>query len=591
MKKYFLIAVLIIIICISFIYFIFNNEENQPEETPDSEENIILEEKTIIELLELLPELEKDDSQKSELNLLLLSQRKSAIGYYSSLILAEKYEETGKSADLFYRKALELYPTDGVRFMLAEYLAKKEDKTEAIKEYIELISYEDALDALTKIEPSLIKTSQGLIDEKMYEKAIELLEPKVENETDVDFILKKNYAIALAQTKNYTDALNIFKVLKQEENADDEIVWWYAYCLEKTGQKSVAIQEYKTIGEEGAYRLGLLLDGQGLQSDSAEAFIKSIHSYSKWMGARMLEEQGKHEKALETYLALTEDDEDIHYDDALFRAYILTKRLGKEGAEELLEKLSKYPAWMERLGESPKWEELKEEKYEKPDFFKRWETYIQYGKVDAAEVELEIGKRIAKGTEMLYFGDWYVLQDDYFKSCIWGSRAIEDTPSKKGYELAYPRPFEETVMEISQDYDIDPYFIWAIMREESRYRPEVVSWAGAIGLMQIMPSTGKGIASSLGTSITNEGLKDPETNIRFGTYYISAMLKNYSGDKDRALAAYNGGAGNVNRWLKSKIGSTKQDFPASITYQETREYITKVMNSYYTYKWLYDSEN
>ena len=137
---------------------------------------------------------------------------------------------------------------------------------------------------------------------------------------------------------------------------------------------------------------------------------------------------------------------------------------------------------------------------------------------------------------------------------------------------------------------MNPHLIWAIIREESYYRADIISWAGAIGLMQIMPATGQDIASRLSMTIEDSDLTNPEINIEFGTFYIRAMLDMFSEDTDKALAAYNGGPGNVSRWSNSVLGTTKEDFPTAITFFETQEYITKVKNSYHIYKWLYENE-
>ena len=106
--------------------------------------------------------------------------------------------------------------------------------------------------------------------------------------------------------------------------------------------------------------------------------------------------------------------------------------------------------------------------------------------------------------------------------------------------------------------------------------------------MQIMPSTGKDIASRLGLTSTDNDLLNHEINIRFGTFYINSMLNMFNADIDKAMAAYNGGPGNVKKWLNSSFVTSDEDFPTAITFLETQEYITKVRNSYLIYKWLYD---
>ena len=107
-------------------------------------------------------------------------------------------------------------------------------------------------------------------------------------------------------------------------------------------------------------------------------------------------------------------------------------------------------------------------------------------------------------------------------------------------------------------------------KEESHFRHDAVSWAGAMGLMQIMPATGKDIASRLGMTITDNDLLNPEISIKFGSFYISSMMNMFNADIDRAMAAYNGGPGNVRKWLESSFMTSDEDFPTAVTFLETQ---------------------
>jgi soluble lytic murein transglycosylase len=242
---------------------------------------------------------------------------------------------------------------------------------------------------------------------------------------------------------------------------------------------------------------------------------------------------------------------------------------------------------MERIGSEQAWEKLPVIKYEKPVFLDLVDAYSKSGRQSMAAVELAIGEKNADPSGMLALGEWYLAQNDLPQAVKWGSRALKEKPSRRAYELAYQKPYGEYVLQAAAEFDMDPYLIWALMREESRYQKDAISKVGALGLMQIMPSTGKQIASKLKAVFNEDNLLQPEVNIRFGTYYLGSLLKSFSGDKDKAMAAYNGGSGNVKRWAKSKLGTKKEDFPTAISFLETREYVTKVMNSYYIYKHLY----
>jgi soluble lytic murein transglycosylase len=156
------------------------------------------------------------------------------------------------------------------------------------------------------------------------------------------------------------------------------------------------------------------------------------------------------------------------------------------------------------------------------------------------------------------------------------------------YYLLYPFGFKEFIDKYSSQFGVDPLFVLAVIREESRFQPDAGSYAGALGLMQIIPKTGKGIASQLGiANFSNSMLLDPETSIKMGAYYLSKQLESFNQNKYYASGAYNGGPGAMNKWI-SKWGDKDMDeFIEYMPYEETRNYIRKVMGSYFFYQMLY----
>lgn len=164
----------------------------------------------------------------------------------------------------------------------------------------------------------------------------------------------------------------------------------------------------------------------------------------------------------------------------------------------------------------------------------------------------------------------------------------------KVWQLAYPRGFWNYVLRYSVQYDIDPYLVLAVIREESRFNSMTVSWARAHGLMQIIPSTGRGIARLIGIRpYYTLKLFDPETNIKMGCYYLSNLMKRFDGNPYLAAAAYNGGPMRVKAWL-NKWGREKayeldiDEFVEGIPLGETRRYVQKVMHSFNEYKRIYE---
>ena len=126
------------------------------------------------------------------------------------------------------------------------------------------------------------------------------------------------------------------------------------------------------------------------------------------------------------------------------------------------------------------------------------------------------------------------------------------------------------------------------MRQESNFKTDAGSYAGARGLMQIMPATGSSIARQIGLEDFEEGLLyDPEINIEMGIYYLDRQLENFQENPVYCLGAYNGGPGSMSGWI-SRFGNMGQDeFIEHITFLETKEYIKRVMGNYNFYRMLY----
>lgn len=150
-------------------------------------------------------------------------------------------------------------------------------------------------------------------------------------------------------------------------------------------------------------------------------------------------------------------------------------------------------------------------------------------------------------------------------------------------ELYYPLAFWPEVAEASNVTSLDPYLILSVMREESRYEPRAQSVAGAVGLMQLMPGTAYKCNKNFKIRLKTEiGLYNARTNILLGSYYLKQLLSRF-GSVPLALASYNGGEDAVKDWLKKGKYLTIDEFIEDIPYGETRNYVKKVMTSYFEY--------
>lgn len=147
--------------------------------------------------------------------------------------------------------------------------------------------------------------------------------------------------------------------------------------------------------------------------------------------------------------------------------------------------------------------------------------------------------------------------------------------------LRYPLRYEHMVVGHAENYHLDSQLVAAVIYQESKFDAEAVSSSGAVGLMQLLPETGQGIADRTGgNKWTPEDLKNPELNIRYGSWYLRHLLDKY-GDERLALAAYNAGQTNVDRWREEGVG---------IQFEETRHYVERVQELKRIYARAYASE-
>lgn len=202
----------------------------------------------------------------------------------------------------------------------------------------------------------------------------------------------------------------------------------------------------------------------------------------------------------------------------------------------------------------------------------------------APEVRLEISRLYREA------GDYYrsvSLARKNFSLKSTGEQSSEN--NRVLQRLAYPFGHPGLVNQYSQNRDLDPALLSAVILEESRFNPGAVSVAGARGLMQVMPGTGRKIAQKIKISPFSETLLfDPEVNIRMGSWYLAGLLDEFGGKESFALAAYNAGPHVLREWLAQKGSAVREDeFVENIPYAETRNYVIRVLSSAQMYRMLY----
>ncbi len=202
------------------------------------------------------------------------------------------------------------------------------------------------------------------------------------------------------------------------------------------------------------------------------------------------------------------------------------------------------------------------------------------GTVGSADQALKLGHALQGIGE---FGPAYTLAARW----LWGAAFTQKDPA--ALALLYPRAFDESVEKFSSEAGLDPYMAWAIMRQESAFRPEVTSVADARGLMQLIPPTADSIAKTRNIVAPHPAeLYAPEQSIAMGTWLLSALLERF-GHPSLCAAAYNAGARPVVEWASTRSDLPLDEFVEAIPWKETRGYVKNVTANYFVYRTLYAS--
>jgi soluble lytic murein transglycosylase len=158
---------------------------------------------------------------------------------------------------------------------------------------------------------------------------------------------------------------------------------------------------------------------------------------------------------------------------------------------------------------------------------------------------------------------------------------VEETKPGWYGQIRYPLAYEHVIRGHAENYDLDPALLAAVIYRESKFEADARSSSGAIGLMQLLPDTARGIAINTGGNrFVVEDLLDPEINVRYGSFYLRRLIRKYE-DERLALAAYNAGQANVDEWLAAD---------EEIQFPETQQYVDEVMELRDVYARAYGDE-
>jgi len=381
------------------------------------------------------------------------------------------------------------------------------------------------------------------------------------------------------KTDDFSNAVDTFSKMADRFKGgqlEEKALFWKAKCHEKLNQEDTAVESLKKIISLGSY------------------------SYYTFAAQKTLEEKGINETLPAIDTSVYPDNPQIAellpeiYDD-IFNS----KKENSTTAADTQSDAAGQTVATESTSDNPQSQELQNQSSQPVEFTHTDKAkellIIEFHDSADAEIKAASNEFGRDNFGILQISTLYLMAKDYINS----QKIISEHYSKMKsslsspykdyfYYLIYPYGFREYVDKYSAVNGVDPLFVLAVIREESRFNPEAGSYAGALGLMQIIPSTGKGIAGMLGIkNFSTEMLLDPQTSIKMGSYYLSKQLESFSQNKYYACGAYNGGPGAMNKWISLYGDRDIDEFIEYVPYDETRNYIKKVMASYFFYQMLY----
>jgi len=167
-------------------------------------------------------------------------------------------------------------------------------------------------------------------------------------------------------------------------------------------------------------------------------------------------------------------------------------------------------------------------------------------------------------------------------------KAHQSIVPEDAQQLYYPLDFRSIIEQRANEQELSPNLVFAMVRQESAFDAEARSWAGARGLMQLMPATGKEVAQRLGLSYSSSRLNDPDFSVRLGTRYFRQVLDMFDDNQELALAGYNGGPYRIKKlWRQAGSNPELDRFVEGLSLEETKTYVKRILLFEASYHRLY----
>jgi soluble lytic murein transglycosylase len=530
-----------------------------------------------------------DREAMQTLGTIIAFRPQSPAAYQAHIAMARHYSSIeAPQAEEAYRAALALNDTLALRLELARHLEAQGDDEAAYTEYLYLLGQQaDAFAGMRRTGHDPLAVAEDLVGATYYTDALETLR-EIDDPEALPLRAQALSGLGRAEEAEaaYRDWL--------EENPDDLTAQLgLAQVLDRLDRPDEALSLYQGIDSpESRLAQAELLEVEDPEQ-ALDLYLESPYPLAWWSSTTLLETQGRLTETLPLYARLAETDTYLA-DDAAFRLHVLAQRVGDEEAQAQAEALLDEfgPNWLALraaddefgLSVTPPLDSMGE------DILIKAEALESLGREDLAHLELAMAGRFRRTPEVDLAMAENLADNNYVLDAQAIAEAYVEDHARAPlalWELSYPRPYSATVQAAADEFDLDPLLLWAVMREESRYDPEALSYVGARGLMQVMPATQTWIVEQLEEDIVPGDAFSPEANIRLGAWFLRFLFDYFGEDLELVIAAYNGGAASVDGWQEDEMVSDRDDLLRWIGFGETREYLQRVSLSYQIYQELY----
>ena len=529
---------------------------------------------------------------------------------------AEEISETNIQA--LYRSFIKDYPDDmEMQYLYASWLKKTGDHDGARdifkslyinagpfsdKASCEVRSAEVSVKDLIKRASNLMSAYNFKKAESAYRKALKKDNGKFKTE------ILDGLGLSLFRQKKYREAADIYgkahntywqvrslyragnekafnaafeNLKKSGSRLTGRVLIWLARDYRRDGDIEKALKTFKTVREEypsetedALWGIGWTYFRAGYYKKASDIFTKLYKAYDEpqylYWKARSLDEDGK--DASKVYATLVRKGRDF---------YSIMASLQIRKAHDSVSTAEVDEFWR-RAG-------TRENTHMRPRQNDRVEALLELDFIDEAKRELRYLSLHTRSREEIFYICLKYQELEEYKYLVRLALKLPDREELS--QFRYPRAYRNVVEDLADKYRVDPFLVFSVAREESRFDPHAKSMAGALGLMQIMPETANRLDRKLrmGARRTYEILAI-KNNLRFGIYLLSDLVHEF-GSYSYALAGYNAGEDRVRDWLRQGKYNSVDEFIEDIPYRETRNYVKRVLRSYFEYKRIFSQKD